>query len=60
MTRKESIRGDVPRLKAERSSMLAAIDRSDDPAAIAILLRRVDKIEERFDEIGLDARGNPR
>lgn len=60
MTRTECVLRDVPRLQAERLSILSAIDQQDDPAAIAILLRRIDKIEEHFDGAGLDERGNPK
>ncbi len=57
MTRHEAIFRDVPRLQAERLKLLEAIELTTDPAAIAIMLRRVDRIEERFDEVHLDEGG---
>ncbi len=55
--RREAILYDVPRLRVERLKFLLAIQSSTDPAAIAIMLRRVDKIEERFSEVGLRGDG---
>lgn len=55
--RRAAILSDVPRFRVERLRLLAAIDASTDAGAIEIWLRRVDKIEERFSEVGLRSDG---
>ncbi len=56
MTRYEAIIRDVPALQAERLRLIAFADNAT-PQVIAILQRRIDKIEERFSEVGLNAEG---
>ena len=51
---------DVPAMRAERQRLLVAIDNSQDANSIAIWLRRIDKIEERFSNAGLNSTGYPR
>ena len=51
--RRLAILADVPAMRMERYRLKLAIDRSIDPESIAIWLRRIDKIEERFCEAGL-------
>lgn len=53
MSRKLAIWHDVPSLKQERRDLLAFIDRTTDAESIAISQRRIDKIEERLEEIGI-------
>lgn len=56
--RLDAIRSDVPYLREERRVFIIAMEQATDPMVIAILQRRVDKIEERFDEIGLREDGS--
>lgn len=51
--RRRAILADVPAMRIERYRLKLAIERSSDPNAIAIWLRQIDKIEERFCEAGL-------
>jgi hypothetical protein len=55
MTRQESILSYVPEYRIRRLRYLASILQKEQE--IAILQHQVDKIEERFDEVGLSKDG---
>lgn len=57
MSRKEDILSDVQKMREERDLLLDAIQIAT-PDHAAIMQRRVDKIEERFSEVGLSEDGS--
>jgi len=52
MSRREDITSDVPQMRVERLRLIAFIKTAISQEA-AIAQRRIDKIEERFAEVGL-------
>lgn len=51
MTRQEVILSEIPKYRLRRLRFLASILQKEQE--IAVLLKEVDKIEARFDEVGL-------
>lgn len=56
MSRKEDILSDVPAMRVERIRLIAFI-KAAIPQEAVIAQNRIDKIEERFAEIGLNDSG---
>jgi len=55
MTRSEAILADVSRYRIRRLKFMASVLEKEQE--IAILLKEIDKIENRFDEVGLSKDG---